>query len=51
MSYIFALLQKVGDLFASPILPMDAEYSYVARHREAERIRRSHYVPFTLPRD
>lgn len=51
MSFLLALFQKIGDHFASPILPMDAEYSYVARHREAERIRRSHYVPFTLPRD
>lgn len=51
MSFILALFQKVSDLFASPYLPMDAEYSYVARHREAERIRRSHYLPFGLPRD
>jgi len=51
MSFLLALFQKIGDHFASPILPMDAEYSYVARHREAERIRRSHYVPFSLPRD
>ncbi|CAB3796454.1 conserved hypothetical protein [Paraburkholderia sacchari] len=51
MSFILAILQKVNDLFASPYLPMDAEYSYAARHREAERIRRSHYKPFHLPRD
>ncbi len=42
MSLIFALLQKIGDLFASPHLPLDAEYAYAARHVEAERIRRSH---------
>ncbi|CAG9239642.1 MULTISPECIES: hypothetical protein [Paraburkholderia] len=51
MSYILALIQKVSDLFASPYLPMDADYSYAARHREAERIRRSQYTPFGLPRD
>jgi hypothetical protein len=51
MSFILALLQKVSDHFASPILPMDAEYSYQARHREAERIRRSQYLPFNMPRD
>lgn len=42
MSLIFALLQKIDDLFASPHLPLDAEYSYVARHVEAERVRKSH---------
>ncbi|MBB3260958.1 MULTISPECIES: hypothetical protein [Burkholderiaceae] len=51
MSFILALLQKVDDFFASPYLPMDADYSYAARAREAERIRRSHYAPFGLPRD
>jgi hypothetical protein len=51
MSFILALLHKVSDHFASPILPMDAEYSYAARHRETERIRRSQYMPFHLPRD
>ena len=51
MSFLIALLHKVSDHFASPILPMDVEYSYQARHREAERVRRSHYVPFSLSRD
>ncbi|WP_199272344.1 hypothetical protein [Paraburkholderia acidisoli] len=51
MSLILALFQKVSDLFASPYLPMDSDYSYAARHREAERVRRSHYAPFGLPRD
>ncbi|WP_322012452.1 hypothetical protein [Paraburkholderia sp. J12] len=51
MSFILALIQKASDLFASPYLPMDAEYSYRARHREAERVRRSHYMPFGLPRE
>ncbi|WP_345815574.1 hypothetical protein AAGS40_24360 [Paraburkholderia sp. PREW-6R] len=41
MSFIFALFQKVSDLFASPHLPLDSDYSYAARSREAERIRRS----------
>ena len=40
MSFIFALFQKVSDLFASPHLPLDADYSFQARHREAERMRR-----------
>jgi len=51
MSFILALFHKISDRFASPNLPMDAEYSYQARHREAERIRRSRYVPFGAPRD
>jgi hypothetical protein len=51
MSFILALIQKANDLFASPYLPMDADYSYKARHREAERVRRSHYMPFGLPRE
>jgi hypothetical protein len=41
MSYLFALLQKFASLFESPHLPMDSDYSYQARQREAERIRKS----------
>ncbi|WP_206996130.1 hypothetical protein [Trinickia mobilis] len=41
MSFILALIQKASDLFASPHLPLDSDYSYEARHLEAERIRRS----------
>ncbi|HTR06753.1 MAG TPA: hypothetical protein VMJ11_08875 [Paraburkholderia sp.] len=51
MSFILALFEKVSELFASPYLPMDSDYSYKARHLEAERIRRSHYMPFSMPRD
>jgi hypothetical protein len=51
MSFILALVEKVSDLFTSPYLPMDSDYSYEARHREAERVRRSHYMPFGMPRD
>jgi hypothetical protein len=50
MSFILALLQKIDDLFASPHLPLDADYSYAARHAEAERVRRSHIAPVGLPR-
>ncbi|WP_186051060.1 hypothetical protein [Burkholderia gladioli] len=32
MSLIFALLQKIDDLFVSPHLPLDRDYSYAARH-------------------
>ncbi|MFM0341081.1 hypothetical protein [Paraburkholderia fungorum] len=39
MSFIFALFQKVSDLFASPHLPLDSDYSYAARSREAQRVR------------
>lgn len=39
MSLVFALVQKISDLFASPHLPLDADYSFAARHREAERVR------------
>lgn len=51
MSFILALLHKVSDHFSSPVLLLDTDYSYQARHREAERIRRSQYMPFHLPRD
>ncbi len=44
MSFILAMFQKVSDLFASPYLPMDCDYSYEARSREAERLRQSRYV-------
>jgi hypothetical protein len=41
MSYIFAMIQKVSELFESPFLPLDKDYSYAARFREAERRRKS----------
>ena len=41
MNFLFALFQKVSDLFASPHLPLDLDYSYEARQREAERVRKS----------
>jgi hypothetical protein len=41
MSVILALFQKISDLFASAHLPLDSDYSYQARYREAERIRKS----------
>jgi hypothetical protein len=50
MSFILALIERVSEFFVSPYLPMDSDYSYAARCREAERIRRSHYVPFGVPR-
>jgi hypothetical protein len=40
MSFIFALLQKISELFASPHLPLDSDYSFEARTREAERERK-----------
>lgn len=48
MSYLFALFQKVSDLFASHHLPLDSDYSYAARHREAERIRQSQATLFGI---
>jgi hypothetical protein len=41
MSFILALLQKVSDLFASPHLPMDSDYSAEARRRESKRVRKA----------
>jgi hypothetical protein len=41
MSFILALLQKIGDLFASPHLPLDADYSFEARSRESKRRRKA----------
>jgi hypothetical protein len=48
MSFIFALFQKVSDLFASPHLPLDSDYSYAARSREADRMRRSQATLFGI---
>ncbi|PPK47354.1 hypothetical protein B0G57_101319 [Trinickia symbiotica] len=39
MSFVLALFHKINDLFASPHLPLDSDYSFQARYREAERIR------------
>jgi hypothetical protein len=41
MSVVLALFQKISDLFVSAHLPLDSDYSYQARYREAERIRKS----------
>ncbi|CAB3793536.1 hypothetical protein [Paraburkholderia fynbosensis] len=41
MSFIFALLQKISDLFASPHLPLDSDYSFEARTRESKRMRKA----------
>lgn len=51
MSFILALFERASEFFVSPYLPLDSDYSYAARRREAERIRRSHYVPFGAPRN
>jgi hypothetical protein len=48
MSFVFALFQKINDLFASPHLPLDAEYSFQARYREAERVRKSRATAFGI---
>jgi hypothetical protein len=48
MSVIFALFQKVSDFFASPHLPLDSDYSYEARHREAERQRHAQGTLFGI---
>jgi hypothetical protein len=48
MSYLFALFQKVSDLFASHHLPLDSDYSYEARHREAQRVRQSQATLFGI---
>lgn len=49
MSLLFAVLQKISDLFASPHLPLDSDYSFQARHREAERIRKSEAAFLGIP--
>ncbi|MDE1182000.1 hypothetical protein [Paraburkholderia sp.] len=48
MSFILALFEKVNGLFASPHLPLDSDYSYAARHREAERLRKSQSTLFGI---
>lgn len=46
MNVIIALFQKLSDLFASPHLPLDSDYSFEARQREAQRIRKSNATLF-----
>jgi hypothetical protein len=46
MSYLFALLQKFASLFESPHLPLDTDYSYQARFRDAERQRKARGTAF-----
>ncbi len=48
MNFLFALYQKVSDLFVSPHLPLDSDYSYEARKREAERLRRAQATLFGI---
>ena len=48
MNFLFALFQKVSDLFASPHLPLDSDYSYAARSREAERMRKAQSTLFGI---
>jgi hypothetical protein len=48
MSYLFAALQKFASLFESPHLPLDSDYSYQARQREVERIRKSRGTVFGI---
>jgi hypothetical protein len=48
MNVIFALFQKVSDLLASPHLPLDSDYSFEARQREAQRIRKSNATLFGI---
>ncbi|MGY6241677.1 hypothetical protein [Burkholderia ambifaria] len=50
MSFILDLLQKIDDLFVSPHLPLDAEYSYAARSAEADRMRRANFAPIVVYR-
>ena len=48
MSYLFALLQKFAALFESPHLPLDSDYSYQARFRESERVRKARGIVFGI---
>ncbi|MDR5882165.1 hypothetical protein [Caballeronia sp. LZ032] len=48
MSYLFALLQKFASLFESPNLPLDKDYSYQARFRDAERQRKARGTAFGI---
>ncbi len=48
MPVLFALFQRVSDMFESPFLPMDSDYSYQARFRESERARRANGAMFFL---
>jgi hypothetical protein len=48
MSFILALLEKICDLFASPHLPLDSDYSFEARSRESERVRKERAALFGI---
>ena len=48
MSLVFALVAEISDFFVSPHLPLDSDYSFEARHREAERLRRSQATLFGI---
>ncbi|OLL30080.1 hypothetical protein BTH42_19195 [Burkholderia sp. SRS-W-2-2016] len=41
MNIIIALFHKISDLFASPHLPLDSDYSLEARSRESNRKRKA----------
>lgn len=41
MSFVLAFIHKISDFFASPHLPLDSDYSFEARQREARRERLS----------
>jgi len=42
MKALIKFFTAVRDAFESPNLPMDLDYNYLARRREAERIRTAH---------
>lgn len=42
MQALIKFFQAFREAFESPNLPMDADYNYLARQREAERIRTAH---------
>jgi len=44
MKSLINFFNTIRDAFESPNLPMDSDYTYQARQREAERIRTAHQL-------
>lgn len=48
VAYLIALYRKLSNLFESPHLPLDSDYSYQARAREAARQRKARGTLFGI---
>ena len=51
VAYLIALYRKLSNMFESPYLPLDSDYSYQARAREANRLRKARSTLFGVDLD